>query len=289
MTGGGDKRKRGKRRVRAAIEAAQPASPSAPEGPSGAPEWLARHFEMRPAGLYKIGNGTDQKTGEPKSDTWLCAPFSIEAETRDPDGEGWGLLLSWRDRDGRSHRQAFPRTLFAGGGECAELRGRFADAGLSLNGAMHARQALGEYFNLASSPRRARSAARIGWHWIGDRPMFLLQDATFGEAPEAVVLQNGDREASLFGIGGTLEEWRQEIGLRCGSNSRLLFAAACGFAGPLLSLLDQPGAGFNFAVDRKPASRRCCASRRRFAGAPRRMALRGICAAGVRRSTVSRV
>jgi len=228
---------KGKRNVRAAIESAQPAAGSAPPGATGAPQWLRDLFELREDGLFR-------KKSEKMPEIWLSAPFTIEAETRDEAGEGWGFLLAFRDRDGRTKRQAFPRAMFTG--DCAELRARLADAGLSLNGYQKARQAFAEYLNIASSPRRARSANRIGWHFIGARPVFLLPDITYGEAGEAVVLQGAHREPSLFGVAGALAEWRDGIGLWCGSNSRLIFAASCGFAGPLLSLLNQSGAGFNF-------------------------------------------
>jgi uncharacterized protein (DUF927 family) len=49
-----------------------------------------------------------------------------------------------------------------------------------------------------------------------------------------------------WGIRGSLEEWRENVGRLCSGNSRLLFAASCAFAGPLLKLIDAECGGFHF-------------------------------------------
>ena len=148
---------KGKRRVRAAIEAAQPTQ-AAPPAAVGAPAYLTARFSLRADGLHKNND-------DPTKSFWVCGPFAIEAELRDNEGGGWGLLLSWQDRDGQHHEEAFSRALFTG--ECAELRARLADGGLSMNGTQAGRQALAEYLNVVSIPQRARSVSRVGWHQIG--------------------------------------------------------------------------------------------------------------------------
>ncbi len=223
---------KGKRQVRAAIDAAQPAQAT----DSAAPAYLASRFSMRPKGLFR-------NSDDPNKSFWICGPFAIEAELRDDEKRGWGLLISWHDRDGNRHEEAFGRALFAG--ECAEVRSRLADGGLSLNGAQSARQALAEYLNLAASIRRARSVPRVGWHMIGGRPVFVLPDTTFGDAGERVILQTDAREPPLFNVAGTVADWRDNIGLLCCGNSRLLFAASCAFAGPVLGIVGEDGGGFN--------------------------------------------
>ena len=231
-------KKGGKAAVRAAVEGAQPAPANPAEAPAvrtEAPSYLASRFDMRPEGLFKKRD--DNTT------MWLSAPFAIEAETRDDSGRGWGLLLSWHDRDGAPHEEAFGRQLFTG--ECGEVRARLADGGLSLNAAQPARQAFGEYLSVAASGKRARSVRKIGWHDAGGRPVFVLPGATIGQAPERIVLQLPGEQRSLFNESGTLDEWRSEIGRRCIGNSRFAFAASCGFAAPLLSIIGEEGGGFH--------------------------------------------
>ncbi len=255
---------KGKRGVRAAVQAAQPAASgnaaggtagtgaaasgtqpgrpaaagaaSASPMQSAAPGYLASRFEMRPAGLFR--KNQDETT------TWICGAFTIEAETRDDEGRGWGLLISWHDRDGVKHEEAFSRALFTG--ECGDVRARLADAGLSLNAAQAARQAFAEYLNVAASQGRARSVAKIGWHEVIGHHVFVLPGQTYGATSERVVLQTADAERSLFNEAGTLAQWQSGIGRLCIGNSRLAFAASCAFAAPLLGLVGEEGGGFNY-------------------------------------------
>lgn len=230
---------KGKKRVREAVQSAPlaTATPAAPAPPSqsGAPSYLAARFEMTAAGLVKKIEG--------ERPMWLSSPFTVEAETRDDEGRSWGLLISWHDRDGVKHEEAFSRALFAA--ECGEVRARLADAGLSLNPAQAARQAFGEYLNAVSTTHRARSVGKIGWHVASGHHVFVLPDATFGASAERVVLQAAEGERSLFNVAGTLAEWREKIGRRCIGNSRLVLLTSCAFAAPLFGIVGEEAGGFN--------------------------------------------
>ena len=234
-TGSSGTGKGGRRGVRKAIENAQPAQPSPPAG-GGVPAYLAAVFTMKFDGLHR-------NSDDPLKSFWICSPFEIEAELRDAEGDGWGVLISWHDRDGIRHEEAFSRTLFTG--ECAELRARLAHGGLSMGGRQNQRQALAEYLNVASCVKRARSVSRVGWHQIGGGAVHILPGITFGAPGERVVLQTESREPSLFNVSGTAGDWRDNVGLLCVGNSRLIFAASCGFAAPVLGIVGEDGGGFN--------------------------------------------
>ncbi|GAN54526.1 DUF927 domain-containing protein [Tanticharoenia sakaeratensis] len=191
-------------------------------------------------------NGIWRRKGD-NPPTFICGPVDVLAESRDEEGRNWGLLLAWDDRDGHRHEEAFPRALFAGDGN--EIRSRLADGGLTLGAGTSAKAAFLEWLASLASEQRARSVTRIGWHAFGGQSAFVLPDETIGEAGERVVLQTTEREASLFGVSGTAEDWRREIGLMCAKNSRLVFAASCAFAAPLLGLLGEEGGGISFKGD----------------------------------------
>ncbi|MBF0889223.1 MULTISPECIES: DUF927 domain-containing protein [Gluconobacter] len=175
---------------------------------------------------------------------FLCGSVEVLGESRDEAGQNWGLLLAWQDRDGHRHEEAFARALFAGDGN--EIRTRLADGGLTLGAGAKAKAAFLEWLASLQSSQRARSVTRIGWHRFGGGDVFVLPDETLGETSERVVLQTLDREASLFGIAGTVEDWKIQIGALCMKNSRLVFAASCAFAAPLLGLLGEEGGGISF-------------------------------------------
>ena len=46
----------------------------------------------------------------------VASAFDVVAETRDGDGTSWGVLLHWKDHDGRNHQYALPRASLAGDG-----------------------------------------------------------------------------------------------------------------------------------------------------------------------------
>jgi putative DNA primase/helicase len=175
---------------------------------------------------------------------FLCGPVDIVAETKDQEGNGWGLLLRWKDRDGVEHEEAFSRSLLVGDGN--EVRSRLADGGLSINPAAAAKSAFLEWLASLQSNERALTVSRIGWHGFGDKRAFVLPDATIGDAGARVVLQSPDREPSLFNVSGTVKKWRDTIGAACKGNSRLIFAASCAFAAPLLEPLGEEGGGISF-------------------------------------------
>jgi putative DNA primase/helicase len=197
-----------------------------------------KRFKMEDDGLYK------KNSDEDKPPMWVCGPFQIEAETWDEDLRRWGVMLLWVDRSGKTISEVFPRALFSG--DCSELRGRLADGGLTLNAIPAARQALAEYLNLISTSARARAVSRTGWHRVNGARAFVLPDAVFGKTPERIVLQAATRDASVFGQGGSLEDWQRSVAILCVGNSRLVFAVSVAFAGPLLELTGEDGGGIHY-------------------------------------------
>lgn len=187
--------------------------------------------------LYWKGESAD----EDKPDLFVSGPIECLAETRDAEGNGWGVLFGWTDRDGVRHEEAFARAMFSG--DCGELRSRLANGGLTLASGPAAKNAFSEWMAMISSSERARSVARIGWHEFRNGSVFVLASEAFGRSDERVVLQQESPEPDLFNVSGTAEEWRDRIGIVCRGNSRLVLAASAAFAAPLLTILGEDGGG----------------------------------------------
>ena len=171
----------------------------------------------------------------------ICGPLDITASTRDGGGDAWGCLLRWRDRENRQHEWAMPYSLLAGDG--AEYRARLLDGGLLVAPGTRARQLLTTYLQTARPQKLALCVARIGWH--GDS--FVLPGATIGpEGTEPVLFQTAFESEHYLNIHGSVEEWRNNVGRYCRGNSRLILAASCAFAGPLLLLAGGESGGIHF-------------------------------------------
>ncbi len=216
------------------IEAAAPWQPPAqapasrPFGPP--PELLA--FAMRERGLYH----RDPDTG----DTLLSGPFEVVAETRDASGGSWGVLLTWKDPDGRHHEWAMPRAILAGDG--TDLRRALLDGGLYVAPGRKAREMLTAYLASVRVEARATCVDRTGWHGR----VYVSAGRSYGDTKGERVLLQGVTAATDTKPRGTLEGWQHEVAALAVGNSRLAFALAAAFAGPLLYLLNAESGGLHF-------------------------------------------
>jgi putative DNA primase/helicase len=171
----------------------------------------------------------------------VCGRLEIVALTRDGRGDGWGRLLEWTDAEDRKHRWAIPMSLLAGDGN--EYRARLLDGGLIISPGRKVRDFLTTYIQTTGTTAKRLSVSRVGWH--GDT--FVLPAETIGpEDAERVIFQSPYETEYLLDMAGTLEEWKRNVGQLCSGNSRLVFAASCAFAGPILALAGAECGGLHF-------------------------------------------
>ena len=134
----------------------------------------------------------------------VASAFDVVAETRDGDGTSWGVLLRWKDHDGRNHEYALPRASLAGDG--VEARRILLDGGLFIAPSRKARDLLNSFLLLVRSPTRCQATPHVGWHGNS----FVLPDACFGaDEREVLLLQHASVLEHCFRQSGTLESWQQ--------------------------------------------------------------------------------
>jgi putative DNA primase/helicase len=208
------------------------------ESPSpvkGASDVVGSHFHVKDDGVFFADPNGDN---EPVR---ICSRLDIAAETRNDQGEGWGRLLKWKDREGREHFWAMPMSLLAGSGD--EYRSRLLDGGLQIQPGKHVRELLSRFVQSATCERRVRCVSKLGWH--GE--VFVLPESTIGATAngEGLVFQSPFESQHFFNCSGSLEEWKQNVGQLCSGNSRLVFVVSCGFAAPLLAFSKDECGGFH--------------------------------------------
>jgi hypothetical protein len=122
----------------------------------------------------------------------IAGHFDILAETRDGEGDSWGLLLSWKDHDGREHRYALPRAMLAGDG--SEARRALLDGGMFIAPSAKARTQFNSFLLQARSHHRARATQRVGWHGNS----FVLPEDCFGaDQQDMLLLQSATAPCGL--------------------------------------------------------------------------------------------
>jgi putative DNA primase/helicase len=197
----------------------------------------------------------------------VAGHFDVMAETRDPDGASWGVLLHWKDHDGRDHQFALPRATLAGDG--SEARRILMDGGFFISPSQTARNLFNSFLLQVRSPNRAGATQRVGWHGNS----FVMPDDCFGaDQRDLLLLQSASAHEHPFRQAGTLESWQQNVARYSVGNSRLVLALSAAFAGPLVGPVPQRAEASTSRGRRPPARARRCMSPAASGAAAIRMA-----------------
>lgn len=204
-------------------------------GGKPANEW--DRFSVTDDGVFYAGVDKD---GEPTKAEWLCSRLDVLALTRDQDGGGWGYHLRFADPLGHVKTWAMPARMLAGDG--GEYRAYLMAQGLRIGTSPRARNLLTQYIQTRQPEDFTTCTDRIGWHGLA----FVLPRETIGDEAERIVFQSDQAMENTFTVKGTADLWRDRVGALCAGNSRLVFAVACAFAGPLLRPAGVESGGFHF-------------------------------------------
>ncbi|OQW87023.1 MAG: hypothetical protein BWK72_14895 [Rhodoferax ferrireducens] len=225
---------------------------SKPRQPSGAnaapgaapddPERMFDPFTVDDAGVWFCGADQDGKRKPPE---WVCSRLDVQALTRDQDGGGWGYYVAFNDPLGTLKQWAMPaRMLSADGGE---YRATLLNMGLRIATTPRARNLLTQYIQTRAPAEFASCTDRIGWH--GTAFVLPRETVTSGTDAERIVFQSDAPIENTFKTKGTPDQWRDRVGALCVGNSRLVFAVASAFAGPLLRPAGMESGGFHYRGD----------------------------------------
>lgn len=197
-------------------------------------------FTVSDSGIWHAGV---DKEGQPKAPQWVCSRLDVQALTRDQDGAGWGYLLAFADPLGKPKQWAMPARMLSGDG--GEYRAALLNMGLRIAPSPAARNLLTQYIQTRQPGEFASCTDRIGWHGRA----FVLPHETIGDDAERIVFQSESQMENTFRVKHDAAAWRDRIGALCVGNSRLVFAVACAFAGPLLRPAGMESGGFHIRGD----------------------------------------
>ncbi len=195
-------------------------------------------FAMKPDGLFYEPPGDSDKPP-----VRVSAPFEIVAQTRDPESNNWGLLLRWKDHDGKPHEWSIPYSKMHG--DAREISGALAEQGLRC--LPNAARLLQTFLATVETDARLACVRQPGWHTTERGLVFVLANgAKIGPGAGSVTLQAGRASSGdKFAVSGTLEGWRDEVARYAIGNSRLAFYISAALAGPLLDIATEQSGGFH--------------------------------------------
>ena len=192
-------------------------------------------FTPKHDGVYFEGFGRD---GQPLPEKRICSLLKVVADTRTVQGNGWGILLEWRDSDNREQRWAMPKRLLSDGG--AEIAGELLDRGLWI--APNKRNKVLEYITATRTTKRITCTDRTGWHGQA----YVTPERVYGLDGDQYIYQaEGVGIDSIMSTTSTLVDWQNAVARYAVGNARLMFAIATAFAGTLVTPANVESGGFH--------------------------------------------
>jgi putative DNA primase/helicase len=175
----------------------------------------------------------------------VCGPLHVAALARDAQDGGAALLLEF-DTPFRAGRQwLMPLAMLAGDGTA--YRAELLAQGFMVPTDAKRRALLTAYLQGRRPGELVRIVDRVGWH----QRAYVLPRETLGDGcGERFMFQSDSPTEGTFGQHGTLEQWQRHIAALCVGNSRLILAACCALAAPLVRWTGEPdGRGVHLVGD----------------------------------------
>lgn len=205
------------------------------------PPMDAEELPYRPGGSYRCTSVGLLWVPDEGDTIHLCSDIRVQAQIRNEEGGEWGLLLSWNDHDGNLHSACVSTKLVSGDG--TELRAILTDGGAYVTANPKGRAAFSDYINQVRVKARARTVNRTGW--AGST--FVLPDGGIGgPGGEPVIYRPLRSNNDAYHSAGTLDDWRNNVGVHCIGNSRLITCVAAAVAAPMLRGQGMDSGGINF-------------------------------------------
>lgn len=176
----------------------------------------------------------------------ICSRLDVVAYCRDANdaGDNWGVLVRFKNRDGKEKQLNFPLALFGTDGG-AEVTRRLLSMGLEYDAHRGSKSKVLEYLQGHKTQERIGLVHKTGWH----KSAFVLPDRTIGATDEQLLFYTEGATLCKLSERGTLAEWQENVSRYCVDNPLALFAVSAAFSAPLVDLLGVETMGFHFYGD----------------------------------------
>jgi len=216
--------------VRQAVEASAKSRAELDREAEGDPEDEDAQFSRTETGLWAKG----------KNNKWnrIAQPFEILGCARDvADAVGrtgdWGKLIRFKNSDGVDVEQIVPLSSLHG--DAGALVSSLAHWGMDITCTPTARRLFAEFLASVDVKDRVTIVRHSGWLDVGGSRAFALPSEIINGAGHERVMLAKD-VAGPYRQSGTLEDWKDSVGLLAADHRLLRFAIATALAGTLLHL-----------------------------------------------------
>jgi hypothetical protein len=154
----------------------------------------------------------------------ICGPLLVPSLGSNGEGEDYGPVLEFTDRDGHQRREVIPYKLLIGQGfDGIKL---LADFGLEIAPNARALERLRNYIVGAKPDKRARFFSQTGWY----ERVFRLPDCTIGETDETHIFRGNRKAQGIYTSKGKLTDWQSHIAHPAVGNPLLMLCISLGLA-----------------------------------------------------------
>lgn len=200
-------------------------------------------YHVHKGGLYVSLPSKDGQQPERRIGSALIPIATIS----DQDGNDWGMILEWKDLNGRRHKFRIDAASLMTQGATDTVKS-LVSGGYKLSAKAHG-NALADFLSAIPSISLPHQTGVRQGGWFDEAEtgarVFVLPEQTIGLS-EASVCYVGDKEkAPRYRSKGTLEGWQTEVAKWAGNSSRIALAICTAFAAPCLALTETEGGCFN--------------------------------------------
>ena len=190
---------------------------------------IPMNYEMTASGLVYTANETP---------ALIAGRFTVLARTRDEKSADWGLLVAWKDVDGREHEMAVSLGDLAGDGTL--VRKALMSEGLFISPEISHRNALATFLLRVDIDTRVQAVRSIGFH---DGKAFVLPHRTIVSQADAgdLVVYQGKADRTRYADKGDLADWKAKVAAPMQNSTAGALALCTAFTGPLLPLVSAEG------------------------------------------------
>ena len=220
----------GREVVRQAIAAAMKSRAEIEREADGDPDDEEAQFSLTESGLLAKGKNNRWKRISQHFEVLGCARDAVDGLGQT---SGWGKLIRFGNADGVDIERAV--SLASLHGDAGALVSNLSDWGMDITCTPTARRLFAEFLASVEVKDRVTVVRRSGWLDIGGSRAFALPSEIInGGAHERVMLARD--VAGPYCQSGTLDDWKNSVGVLAAEHRLLRFSISTALAGTLLHL-----------------------------------------------------
>lgn len=195
------------------------------------------HYQMTNEGLFYYPSLKDMTKCQK-----VCSNFEVVALGRDSENLSWAKIVEFRDLDNTIHTVIIPWVALLGKSE--DALAALVNGGLRIEPGKKAKAQLLEYLTYKYPTCRGRILDANGWTDSTIRKYIPFDLGKQEDGQEYLTRRDGAIH-STYEQRGTLQEWKENIGLLCRGNPLLMITVIMGLAGPMLQPMKHQGFGLH--------------------------------------------